>query len=98
MNDTEKVLKTAQAIDTLDLLDHIAWTDVLKPQLTQAQKYLTERLVGLTLGTLQPGSETKEQVAGKLYGINEFIKKIEKVLSAGNEARKMLAEENIFLD
>lgn len=96
-NPTDKILKATQSIDTLDLLDHIAWTNILKPQLDHAKRILTEKLVAQTLGTASPGTETKEQVAGKLYGITYITTMFEKILSQGTSARQSLADENIFI-
>lgn len=97
MPDLNTTLKAYQGEDTYDLLNHIAWTDVLKPKLEQHRKYLTDKLVGATLNAQQPGTESKEQLAGKLYGITFIVTTIEKILKAGSDAKALLAEENLFL-
>lgn len=97
MSDLSTAVTAYQGQDTLDLLDHIAWTDVLRPKLEQHRKYLTDKLVSATLSAPQPNSESKEQIAGKLYGIQFMINTIEKVLRAGANAKAALAEENLFL-
>lgn len=90
-------LSAAQGIDTRDLLNHIAWTDVIKPQITTAKTFLTERLVSATLHGQQPGAETREQIAGKLYGIDYVEKMLEKILREGARAEGELASQNLFL-
>jgi len=93
----QTALKAAQGIDTLDLLNHIAWTDVIKPKLAQARDLLTKRLVDLTLGVAKPGEETREQIAGKLFGINFIETLFHNILAEGGRANDALARENLFL-
>jgi hypothetical protein len=90
-------LKAAQGIDTLDLLNHIAWTDVILPKLLEAKDGLTKRLVNATLNVPNPKEETREQLAGKLFGIDHFIHILERILSEGGHAKELLAKQNLFL-
>lgn len=90
-------LKAAQGIDTKDLLDHIAWTDVIQPQIVQAKAILTNRLVAATLNAPKPGDETREQIAGRLYGIGFIEKVIEKILKEGDSGARELASQNLFI-
>lgn len=90
-------LKAAYGEDTMDLLDHIAWTDVVKPKLEEARKIFTEQLVSVTLRPQKEGTETREQLAGKLYGISYIINVFEKILKEGHEARTILAKDNFFI-
>lgn len=92
------IVKAAQAADLQDLLNHIAWTDVILPQLDSARKLLTEQLVALVLAppTDKP-RESQEQIAGKLYGIDFITKKLSQILREGARAKEDLASQNIFL-
>lgn len=90
-------LTAAYGLDTQDLLNHIAWTDVLKPKLEEAKSFLTKQLVSVTLNAPVANSETREQIAGKLWGIEFMVTTIEKILKAGTGAREILARENLFL-
>lgn len=90
-------LQAAQAEDTQDLLNHIAWTDVIRPQLEDARRAFTDQLVAATLKPQQPMSETREQIAGKLFGITFIINRLERILREGTNAREVLARENLFL-
>jgi len=90
-------LQAAQGLDTQDLLNHIAWTDVIKPKLEEAKAILTNQLVDATLNPQQPGTQTREQIAGRLWGIDHTIKTLEKILKAGAHAREVLAQDNLFL-
>jgi len=90
-------LKAAQGLDTQDLLNHIAWTDVIKPKLDEAKLLLTKQLVDATLNPQQPNSQTREQIAGRLWGIDYIITSFEKVLREGARAKELLAEQNLFL-
>jgi hypothetical protein len=90
-------LKAAYGEDTMDLLNHLAWTDIVKPRLEEARKTFTDQLVSVTLRPQAEGSETKEQIAGKLYGIMYITTIFEKILKEGANAREVLARENLFL-
>ncbi len=90
-------LSAAQGMDTHDLLNHIAWTDVIKPQLLAAKSILTQRLVDATLSPQKEGSETREQLAGKLFGINFIENTLEKILRDGDRSKAALANQNLFI-
>lgn len=90
-------LKAAYGEDTMDLLNHLAWTDVVKPRLDEARKILTEQLVTLTLSPHKEGQETREQIAGKLYGITYITQVLERILKEGANAKETLAQHNLFL-
>lgn len=90
-------LKAAQGEDTYDLLNHIAWTDIIKPKLDEARIVFTSQLVSATLRPQSDKAETREQIAGKLYGITYITAMFEKILKEGTNAREVLARENLFL-
>lgn len=93
----QTALTAAKGADTEDLLDHIAWTDVVLPKFLADREFLTKKLVDMTLAPIAPGSETKEQVAGKIYGIDYAIKTLEKIVKDGKSAKQTLAANNISL-
>jgi hypothetical protein len=95
--DEKQYLKAAQGIDTQDLLNHIAWTDVVRPRLDEAKAALTKRLVEATLKPLDPREESREQLAGKLWGIDFVITTLERILREGANAKDFLARQNIFI-
>lgn len=90
-------LKAAYGEDTEDLLDHIAWTDVIKPQLEKARIHFTNQLVSATLAPQREGTESREQIAGKLYGISYITTLFEKILKEGGDAKAILAKDNFFI-
>ncbi len=90
-------LQAAQGEDLYDLLNHIAWTDVLKPDLEKAKSQLTQQLVDATLRPQTEGAESREQIAGKLFGIQYMIAAMEKILKRGVTAKEDLARHNLFL-
>lgn len=90
-------LKAAYGEDTMDLLNHLAWTDIIKPRLEEARVTFTNQLVSSTLRPQPEGAETKEQIAGKLYGIMYITQIMERILKEGANARDILAKENMFL-
>ena len=90
MNNAELALKIAQAEDTQDLLNHIAWTDVVKPKLLKDKEIWEKTLVAHLLGAPLPEGQTKEQLAGKIYGINYTIEYLENILRTGTRYFEML--------
>jgi|SRR5579859_206271 len=90
-------LKAAYGEDTLDLLNHLAWTDIVKPKLDEARIAFTNQLVSATLRPQDPTAETKEQIAGKLFGITYITNVFERILKEGANAREILAKQNLFL-
>lgn len=94
---TNLALKAAYGEDTLDLLNHLAWTDIIKPRLEETRKVLTDQLVALTLAPQKEGQETREQIAGKLFGITYITNVLERILREGAQAKDTLAAHNLFL-
>jgi len=90
-------LKAAQGMDLNDLLNHIAWTDVVKPELDDAKARLTKRLVDATLKPQQEGTETREQLAGMLYGIQFIELTFARILREGARSKEELAKMNLFI-
>ena len=87
----------AQGIDTEDFLQHIAWQNVILPKLEDAKRRLTDRLVASVLTAPRAGDETREQLAGKLQGIDFAIKLIQDIVKEGRKAKEVLAQNNISL-
>ena len=98
MGPTEaKLTKIAQAEDTFNLLEHIAWTDVVKPKLLHKKEALGKQLVDHLLGLPLPDGVTKEMIAGQIYGINEIIAIFELILTSGERAYKELNSKGIHV-
>jgi hypothetical protein len=90
-------LTAAQGMDTEDFLEHIAWTDVIKPKFLEAKSILTKRLVASVLEPAQSGGESREQIAGKLWGIDYAIKEIETIVREGRSAKQIMRQHDIDL-
>lgn len=97
-------LAAAQAEDLESLLEHISWTDVLRPALIRERDILTKMLVGSTLGvpvtvaTAHGAADlTREQIAGKIYGLDSVIDLIEKVLVRGQRGAEELRRNGLSL-
>ena len=86
MTHADQVLAVAQAEDTADLLNHIAWTDVVKPKLEAAVKAWSTMLVNEAMGIPLPAGLTREQIAGKCFGVSFISGVLEKVLKDGEKA------------
>lgn len=91
-----------KAQDLSDLLDHLAWTDTVRPALLRERDALTSQLVNSTLGlpvqsqtVTGPVEITREQLAGKIFGINYIITLFEKLLQRGAVAERQLKELGI---
>jgi hypothetical protein len=86
MSTQTDLLKIAQAEDLTDLCNHIAWTDVTKPGLEKLIVSYSKMLVAHLLGNPLPDGLTKEQLAGKIYGLQEAISLLERILRDGAKA------------
>ena len=91
-----------KADDLGDLLSHIAWDDTVRPALLRERDALTTLLVNSTLGlpvqsqtATGPVTVTREQLAGKIYGINYIMKLFENILTRGERAERQLKELGI---
>lgn len=94
----------AKAEDLGDLLDHIAWREVLQPELLKARDNYTKMLVNSTLGLpvtvdtkAGPSVISREQLAGKIFGIDFVITTVENILSRGRRAVEELRAHGISL-
>jgi hypothetical protein len=94
---TPPFIDAYKAQDLDSLLDNIAWTDTIRPALIRERDLLTNALVNSTLGlpvqtkTLAGVAETtREQLAGKIYGINYIMTLFEKLLQRGEAAEAVL--------
>ncbi len=83
--------------DTAEFLEHIAWEELILPALRADQKIISEQLVGAVLGTAK-SAESQHQLAGKVWGIEWTIKRIEEFVREGERAREALAQRNLFVD
>ena len=97
MDNATKLVAVAQAEDTYDLLQHIAWDTVIKPALDDEVKRMSSLLVAEALGTPLPGGLTREQVAGRCYGIQFISSLFEKVLRRGEKALEDLQASGLHL-
>lgn len=96
MTPSEHHIAIAKKDDLEDLLDFIAWEEVLKPELEKVKKDLSSRLVASVLGAPQPGGLTKEQIAGQIFGIDHIQGLIAKIIRQGNVSRAFLRENFNF--
>lgn len=94
---TNLYIDAAKAEDLDNLLDNIAWTDTVRPALIRERDLLTDQLVSSTLGlpiqaktTQGPVEITREQLAGKIFGINYIMALFEKLLLRGATASTQL--------
>lgn len=97
MNHTNTATLAAKGLDTEDFLDHIAWTDVILPALMKDREALTRALVDLTLRPPTQASESREQLAGKIFGIDHVVARITKIVKDGHAAGAELASHNLYL-
>lgn len=91
----DATIAVAKREDLINLLGHIAWTDILYPRLTRHKQALMDLLVRATLegGNIQTNTGatlTKEMIAGRIEGIAWVTKLIESVLKEGERALSVL--------
>jgi hypothetical protein len=99
---TPPFLDAYRAEDLDNLLDHIAWTDTVRPALLHERDFLTRALVNSTLGLPVQAKTatgtveiTREQLAGKIYGIDYIMGLFEKLLTRGETANRQLRDLGI---
>jgi hypothetical protein len=97
MDTQAKLIAVAQAEDTANLLDHIAWTDVILPKLNKLKENYAKILVAHLLGTPLPEGKTKEQYAGLIYGIDAVTNLLSNILRNGKSAFEDLNSQGIHL-
>lgn len=99
MTNNQRVEAIAKAEDLNNLLDHIAWKEAVKPILLKKRNELTTLLVQVVLGAhiQAPGGQPlgKEELAGRIYGIDEIIRVFEKILKDGEKALDDLNSQGI---
>jgi len=77
-----------EASEVGNLLEHIGWIDVISPKLEKLKATYLNQLPAMVLNSglqVQMGM-TKEQLAGKIEGLNYIIYLIEKILRDGEKA------------
>ena len=77
-----------EASELGNLLEHIGWIDVLQPKLERFRNAYLDQLPALVLNSglqVQIGM-TKEQLAGKIEGLNFVMRLIDKILKDGERA------------
>lgn len=97
MNTRELANLAAKAEDTQDLLNHIAWTDVVKPELLRRRDAYAKQLVNATLGQVLPEGQTREMIAGRILGIDDLISLLERILRDGHRAVEQIKYESYSL-
>jgi hypothetical protein len=95
VDNTRQLIEVHQAQDTQDLLDHLAWTDVVLPKIRKAREQYTNVLVAMTLGATSPLPLTREQVAGRINGLDFVVELMQKILKRGKDAEEYLASLGI---
>jgi len=89
-NNTQRLEAVGKADALADLLNHVGWTEVLKPALEKERTVQASLLVASVLGKQDPNGLTKEQIAGYIYGLDRVIKQIETILAKGTNALEAL--------
>ena len=76
-----------------DLLEHVGWEDVLKPELVKYRRTMETALVRAVLGgkVIADGAElSKEQIAARAEAITYIQGRIEQILKDGAQSLKSL--------
>jgi len=90
MDTSKAFLEAHQAQDTQDLLNHLAWEEVVLPKIRKARDQYTNVLVAMTLGAAVALPLTREQVAGRIHGLDFIVELMQKILKRGKEAENHL--------
>ena len=90
----EKAIDKADKLT--DLLEHVGWEEVLKPQLEAYRSNMEKALVQVVLGGRVLVNEielSKEQIAARADAIGFLIGRIETILKSGAQALKLFEGE-----
>lgn len=94
----KKMEEAYRGQDTQDLLNHIGWTDNVKPALLKERENFQQLLVSAVLG-VEPTIKdhngaihkiTREQLAGRIQGIDYIMSLLERILIKGERATEEL--------
>jgi hypothetical protein len=99
MQDVRKIEHAIIADDLENLLDHIAWTNTVKPALESHRAKFQTLLVQSVLGQQiidqnTGGIVSKEMLAGRIEGIDWLDKFLTGVLRRGERALSVLKQED----
>ena len=88
----DKVEQVQKAEEVLDLLEHLGWQQVLKPEIDKQLTYWTHALPAIVLNSKKEEDlgYTKEELAGRIAGMQYAVAVIEDVLKKGSRAFKAL--------
>ena len=101
MKSSQELLRAAADADSLgNMLQHLAWTDTLEPQLLAHREVLVRQLTESVLGRttfVQTNAKIAvplkpEHLAGRIAGIDFILDLMKKVLVAGEKAGDALRE------
>jgi hypothetical protein len=106
MNNSSRLELAARAEDVNDLLNHIAWTDTIRPELIKHKDTLSKMLVASVLGTpVQRQTArgeaiivTTEQLAGRIEGIDFVLSLLEGILRRGVTALRDLSAQGYNIE
>ena len=93
----EELISRVHSADSLaDLLEHLGWTDVLRPRMERYMRDIESLVVQAVLGgqikdTSSGALVTKEQLAGQASGIRWLIGVIERIIREGGAASEALS-------
>ena len=100
MDTKSAMIVAAKGEDVQDLLNHIAWTDVISPELLGLKEEYTNLLTAAVLGQQlsQNGALiTKEMLAGRVEGITFIHNLLTRILKDGKRAIEQCKKINLNL-
>lgn len=93
MSHSSEIL-AVQSLDTEDLLNHIAWTDVIRPEIDKHRRvyssYLTSAVLGRSIPSPSGEPYTPEQLAGIVFGFDFIENLFTQILRKGKTAMEDL--------
>lgn len=95
----DRLKSVAEADATAEFMESIGWTEVVLPKLLKQKGLYTDLLVQAVLSNTPPtmdGHETtREQLAGRVYGIDFTIRLLESILRNGGAALEKLEAQGL---
>lgn len=102
VNNQDRLAAVAKADATAEFMETVGWSQVILPKLLKTKELYTTVLVNAVLCNTPPlmdGKETtREQLAGRVYGIDFIIHLMEDILRHGDRALRDLEAQGVVID
>lgn len=98
----DRLSAVAKADATAEFMESVGWDQVILPMLMKQKDLYSTMLVAAVLSNHPPSMDgvetTREQLAGRVYGIDFVVKLLDSVLRKGTSALKDLEKQGVQIE